>query len=315
MGNKILKTIFVTVFVALFSCFLLCSCEDTEGADNGPIEIATPEDLINIANKMDGNYVLVNNIDLSTYPNWEPIGGAYGEASFSGTLNGNGHSIIGLKRTASFAEKNSRIYFGLFGHVSVSGKITDLSFENVSVSMTGPEVNNSSTKVFCGTLAGAFYGSAEGVDVKSGTMSYSVCTNGCAYTGGLFGLCVGANIKSCSNSATVVSGRYAGVGGGICGYASNSQFDSCKNTGSVSTYCTSFGGVAYSGGIVGEAFSSNPNEYTSCENEGSLRYDYYGDFDPSSSLGGILGWIGGGKLDWSGNSDNIEAHQINQLFQ
>ena len=313
MKRKTFKGIFTVMLLVLLGCFLLCSCGE-EGAD-GAIKIATAEDLIKISEKMDGDYVLVNNIDLSSYPNWEPIGGAYGESIFTGTLDGDGYSITGLRRTASFSEKNSRIYFGLFGHVGGTGKIVDLTFENVNISMTGPNVNNESTKVFCGALAGSFYGTAENVCVKTGTVSYSVCTNGCAFTGGLFGLTVGATVENCSNNAAIVSGRYAGIGGGICGYASNSTFISCKNTGSVSTYCTSFGGVAYSGGIVGESFSKNPNTYTSCKSTGALSYDYYGEFDASSSLGGVLGWISGGALDWKGNSSELEAHQVDQLYQ
>lgn len=311
MKTKTLKVLFALALTVILSCFLLCACNDESNA----IEIATAEDLIKISEKMDGNYILVKDIDLSAYPNWEPIGGAYGESVFTGTLNGNGYSIKGLRRTASFSEKNSRIYFGLFGHVGGTGEITDLTLENVSVSMTGPNVNNESTKVFCGALAGSFYGSAKNVCVKTGTVSYSVCTNGCAFTGGLFGLAIGATIESCSNGAAIVSGRYAGIGGGICGYASNSKFEDCENTGTVSSYCTSFGGVAYSGGIVGEAFSKNPNTYTSCKSTGALSYDYYGDFDASSSLGGVLGWISGGALDWKGNAAEIEAHSLDQLLQ
>ena len=315
----------ITAVTVIFACCFLFSCEETGEVIDGEkeesvnikkaIEIATAEDLMKISEKMDGDYVLVNDIDLSSYPNWEPIGGAYGENIFVGTLYGDGHSISGLRRASSITEKNSRIYFGLFGQVGGNGKIVDLTLKDVYVTMTGPEVNNASTKVFCGAFAGAFYGTAESLRVESGTVSYSVCTNGCAYTGGLFGLAIGATVKDCSNNAAVVSGRYAGVGGGICGYASNSGFENCKNTGSISSYCTSFGGAAYSGGIVGEAFSKNPNTYTFCESTGHLSYDYYGNFDASSSFGGVLGWISGGALDWSGDSSSIEAHKVDQLFQ
>lgn len=313
MKKRTIKGLLTLAIIALLTCLLLCACNKAD--DTGIIEISTAEDLIRISERMDRDYILVNDIDLTAYPDWEPIGGAYGKNIFTGTLDGNGYSISGLRRTNSFAEKDNRIYFGLFGHVGGAGRVVNLTFKNVNVSMTGPAVDNSQTRVFCGALAGAFYGTAENVTVANGTMSYNVCTNGCAYTGGLFGLAIGATIKNCVNGSAVVSGRYGSSGGGICGYASNTKFENCKNAGSVSTYCTSFGGAAYSGGIVGEAFSNNPNEYIACENIGNLSFGYYGDFDPSSSLGGLLGWISGGALNWHGDSNDIEAHKINELIQ
>jgi hypothetical protein len=58
-------------------------------------EIYTAEDLKNIENDMYGIYILKNDIDLSTYGEWEPIG-YRSSSSFYGKLYGNGYTINNL---------------------------------------------------------------------------------------------------------------------------------------------------------------------------------------------------------------------------
>jgi len=62
------------------------------------ISISTPEELSKIGNHEDyplnGHYQLMNEIDMSSFANWTPIGTRLGR--FSGTFDGNGHTISNL---------------------------------------------------------------------------------------------------------------------------------------------------------------------------------------------------------------------------
>jgi hypothetical protein len=74
----------------------LVPVEQKTEVPEGYIGIYTAEDLDNVRNDLTANYILMNDIDLSAYENWEPIGKlstfAYYD-TFSGVFDGNGHSI------------------------------------------------------------------------------------------------------------------------------------------------------------------------------------------------------------------------------
>ncbi len=91
--------------------------------------IQTAEEFNNIRNNLNGKYVLINNIDLSSYSEWSPIGTA--DAPFTGTFDGNGNTVSGLSITAC------NTYAGLFGYsagtienVAVSGSINAVASDN-----------------------------------------------------------------------------------------------------------------------------------------------------------------------------------------
>ena len=75
---------------------------------------------------LDGNYLLQNDLNLSTI-DWTPIGGYYGEKGrvsgsgiFSGTFDGQGHVIEGLTIQKNNALSNASHYafIGLFGVIA-----------------------------------------------------------------------------------------------------------------------------------------------------------------------------------------------------
>ncbi len=93
--------------------------------------ITTPEELYNIRNDLDGNYVLACNIDLSGYENWEPIGSKL--APFTGRFYGNSNTVSGLNITSCTDGAA-----GLFGYnngtihgVRVKGNITVTSANGI----------------------------------------------------------------------------------------------------------------------------------------------------------------------------------------
>ena len=68
---------------------------EEEALAQGYTLIKTAEDLDNIRNDLSGKYILMNDIDLSSYSSWKPIGDEVN--NFTGEFNGNGHVIENLK--------------------------------------------------------------------------------------------------------------------------------------------------------------------------------------------------------------------------
>ncbi|MDE5620270.1 MAG: hypothetical protein K2I80_07090 [Ruminococcus sp.] len=166
--------------------------------------IYTINDLYAVRNDLSGNYILMNDIDMSeTAPGgewdsgngWEPIGSYYNE--FKGNLYGNGYKIRNMHiygDVSEFAESaDNEISVGLFGYVSY-GTILDLGIVDCDINIT---VNNTgNTKVNVGTTVG-YYTAQEYDTVSGGGMraevvaAYSTgkitCESANAYTGAIVG--------------------------------------------------------------------------------------------------------------------------------
>ena len=97
-----------------------------KGTAEDPWQIATAEQLDHVRRDLTAHYVLVNDIDLSAYENWEPIGSfqslsdapedaevPHPDYAFTGTFDGNGHTISNLN-----VASQSPIGAGLFGCAS-----------------------------------------------------------------------------------------------------------------------------------------------------------------------------------------------------
>jgi len=247
------------------------------GTSSKPYKITKASQMLNIEKvDMSAHYVLCNDIDLSAYSNWTPIGGCYKEKAFTGVFDGGLYFISNLTRTANIAEKNSRIYFGLFGYLE-GGTVKNVIFTNVNINMNGPSVNNANTRVFIGIVAASINGGCvENVHTASGTGVYSVCTNGKAYVGPIAGIANNATITNCRNDIDIVSGRYSATAGGICGYIGGTILSNCTNNGNVTTYGTGVGGYVASGGLAGERYTGNTSIIMNCTNNGGLFTKKYG---------------------------------------
>ena len=66
-----------------------------EEPDASAIRISNAEELAAIKDNIYGSYVLINDIDMSSYGNWTPIGTSLGNP-FRGTFDGQGHTISNL---------------------------------------------------------------------------------------------------------------------------------------------------------------------------------------------------------------------------
>ena len=206
------------------------------GSKENPFFIKKQDDLVRIGKvedvfKLSSNYKLINDIALNL-ENWEPIGGNGASApteSFSGTFNGDGHTISNIK-------VNTSLYAGLFAKIGATGVVSHLNLSNVTISGACD---------YAGAIAGMNCGTIRNCAVASQSSITSANSN--AKVGGIAGENRSetsiANIYKCSSNATV-SG--SGSIGGIAG----------ANNGAEVAYCytdldTTINGTGVAGGIVG----------------------------------------------------------------
>ena len=187
------------------------------------------------------NYVLKNDIDASGLVDaagkstYNTIGG--GNTAFTGTFDGDGHTIVGLQANG-----------GLFGKLGSGAVVKDINI--VSSVFTGKET---------GASVGAVAAENNGGKI-SGVSGYGNTVKG---SGGYIGGLVGKNYGGISNSddqstviagAGTVAGGIAGVNGGTfdwstldakIGYIENAQSNSAVTTAGLSAgqYASNLGGI------------------------------------------------------------------------
>ena len=258
---------------------------EEEALAQGYTIIKTATDLSNIRNYLDGKYILMGDIDLSSYPNWTAIGSS---TAFTGELNGNGYTIKNLNINSSSACQ------GLFGYIA-GGKISNLNLSNVNVKSTSSNVG-----ALAGTAAGA---TISNVHVLSGSVTGSSNVGGLVGVGGLL---LGSTIIQSSSAASVTSTSTTTANvGGLVGTATSRDMiikDSYA-TGSVTSKSTGSDANDYAGGLIGYISGSDgiiENSYatgtiTTANNkkggivgymsEGTLKNNYYKYGIASSSYG------------------------------
>ncbi|MFQ9806385.1 MAG: GLUG motif-containing protein [Christensenellales bacterium] len=178
--------------------------------------------------KSDKTYLLANDIDLSGYPDWTPIGRfdpPDDMLPFSGVFDGQGYSITGLKISGN---EDAR---GLFGYTYCS------AIRNVVI--RNPEIQGGD-KV--GALVGHQAYSSEGIEncaVIGGKIQ------GINRAGGLVGNMEESPIKNCYTTCEVAV-TFSKAGGIVGAHKVGSGLENCYATGNVS-------GSEKSGGIAGQA--------------------------------------------------------------
>lgn len=102
-----------------------------DGTAENPYQVSTPEQLDAVRNNLSAHYVQINDIDLTDYGLWQPIGAGESLSSstlvkqlpeaennpFTGSYDGNSYLIKGLRiqnRNISFTND----CFGLFAYVN-----------------------------------------------------------------------------------------------------------------------------------------------------------------------------------------------------
>ena len=250
--------------------------------------ISSKEELAKLATKVNGGtdttnveFVLANDIDLSSIDNWDAIGSFISftdeSKAFKGTFDGNGHVIKNLKIDKS--TKNSQ---GLFGYTAEGSEIKNVGIVDCVVNgedytgglvggTRGTITNSYATGDVTGT--GDYTGGLAGYTYGTITNSYATSSvTGTDYTGGLVGW-YGYDGTVTNSYAT---GDVTGTGdctGGLVGCADGSSaVTNSYSTGSVT------GTGNYTGGLVGKAYGTITNSYAT------------GDVTGTSTTGGLAGW-------------------------
>lgn len=301
-------------FILCFGVLSLAHAENSAEVPEGYTPIYTAEDLYNIRNDLADKYILMNDIDLSVYENWEPIGTS--EAPFTGELNGNGFFIKNLKIDV-VAEK-AKNYHGLFG-VASGSFFKNVIVENGTISVkTSKDTDLTETYSFAGMIAAKTTEENYTRVVKCSASGKIDVTGGSyVFVGGLLGAGIADNCIISSSNYTDINintenyTQNINVGGLLGGSSENKdsysesffRIEKSSNFGNIfinNEICSENTQIII-GGIAG--FQISGNELSECYNRGNISA-----VKPSGKflVGGILGeaiW----RLEKSYNTGKIDV--------
>lgn len=269
------------------------------GTEADPYQIATAEQLAKLSKDVSGGnsyqgkfFELTENIDLSSH-RWIPIGinkwelsGATTSHWFEGFIDGNNKTISGLivdERT----DKNTAGFFGDIRNVS-GGTV---GAKNLIISNASIYADEEGLKELrAGILAG--YASAnpgQQIVFENITVSGNIeieSTDGSNSVGGMIGYGDGVKATDCKAENISISG--ASNSGGFIGNSSDSVFENCEASGTVS-------GLWALGGFVGYTTAADFSDATR-----SVYEHCAADVDITGSdwrVGGFAGYVEYGKFD------------------
>lgn len=240
-------------------------------------EISTEAQLKAIAKDLNGSYVLTQNITLSD-DEWTPIGTS--DHPFTGTLDGKGHTIIGLTvgNGANNDSNNDKAFFGFTN----GAKVQNIAFtsavvkgHNQAAIVVAQATSSTLSNIYVsGVVTGRDHVGTIAGDARGTTDSRTTITN-------------------CVSTAAALSTEHQG--GGIAGWTNNSTF----------SYNIAYGAVTApingAGGITGMVDDNGKTEYIS--NISVAPYIKGSD----GHTHGINGWCntncsntGSNNLSWAG---------------
>lgn len=316
-----------------------------EGTINNPYQIANAQQLDAVRYNLKSNFVLVNDIDLSEYENWVPIGGMLDvEAGdgFQGTFDGKGHTIKNLKMdytlSSSDTDSGTTYQFGLFSNTQNSPGIKNVNLKDVDIKIQLGLMEHSHQDVEVGTIVA--YGSEitnctatgkikvldvydKGHDVQIGGICRRAtqignCVNEVGITFGTDGselyqsrvqiggiIAEGENVFNCINKGTILCASEKFYETS-CGGIVGEEYGTIKQCKNYGNIDVTANGTVYAGGIVGQTL----NPIGSCINYGKISARNYG--GNTVNVGGILGGSSVGsystyKINNCVNCGNITA--------
>lgn len=238
-----------------------------------PYKVGSAEDLIELSIRMkrhkDAYYVmcyvvLTNDIDMSAYPDWTPIGYDEDEANrmgFNGTFNGMGHAIYNLKSQSG----NVGLFWKLWG-----ADIRNVNFRNV-------DLKGAKGSVVCTETVDA---TIENVNVMSGSISINQSASG---------ICVNADmIKRCENHANVTSPNTA------AGISVNA-----KNV----VECINYGDVSASAAAGISTSPNTTSEVQDCANYGTIDGTIAVGITLFSATGKLVNCLNSGRIKHTENPE------------
>ena len=295
-----------------------------------PIPLGSPEDLAwfiswvngregygpdangnptnNVSTHPNANAILTADLDMSAH-NWIPIGS--NGVTYTGTFDGNGHVITGLKNNATKMYKQGQnvvVYPGMFGHVS--GTVHDVFILDCEFRAKKHEGTLTHYGIIIDTLArdGKLYNS----EAAGRLMTDNETGNETLILGGLVGLNQGT-IHSCMSMAQLTGFTMGGCVGELATEASfqngfiNPQFNYIG--GQNQHYIGGFIGIFRANAIFKRAYARFERENTHIEDSRfgrfvGLSYSDVGNNNllynpnhhneiPSKLIGGVIGNTGG----------------------
>ena len=257
------------------------------GADT-PFQIASAAQLAELAQYVNAgdatfvsaHYVLTDDVNLSAYGNWTPIGTI--NQPFAGVFDGQNHVVTGLK-----IDRSQGVYQGLFGCVNSQDANRKAQVKNVIVKDAQIRAKKRS-----GAVVG-FYGDwdsqmepLENCAMVGGSIEGCVDRAGydqADYIGGVVGLSY-ADVRFCYSTGTVIVPQSACDIGGVAGWV-DGNVQSCYAAGSMDIFPYSRYQIFDIGGLVGGV----DNDVSDCYS----TVDVVGLGDDTFNFGGVAGTVGG----------------------
>ena len=231
--KKILSLILsVVIMISSFSCLSVVAGAENANAvvPDGYTPIYTAEDLRNIEKDMNASYLLMNDIDLTeaTGENgqynyeglgWMPIGSDWNGATgtrtdFNGVLDGNGHTIKGMRISISDGNPAWAQITDMYGDYHniglfsvVTGKVMNLNLESMDIVINCTSENTPVLQV------GGISGVNDGEIIYCATSGkINIVTYPTVNVGGIFGRSFNSpTVKYCSNNANIYCESENGV--------------------------------------------------------------------------------------------------------
>lgn len=272
------------------------------GTAEDPYQITTAEQMNNVRNDMSAHYVLTNDIDLSGYNNWAPIGTS--SNPFTGTFDGNNHSIIGMTITNAIMDGHIGLA-GMFGNCK-SAFVENIQMDNISIEMD--KTNDANIQLEIGGVVAEGSGDTIITNCKSnGKINISACRY--MIIGGISGMLdVTSEVRSCMSNLLIIAKAVSAdsqdqvlVCGGICG-----SFGNVTDSINYSKIDVTAGNVLKCGGICGEG--ADDTYIIKCINYGDIigKTDLFQlDRQANYEIGGIIGK--GGSINTCVNYGNLKG--------
>lgn len=257
------------------------------GADT-PFQIASAAQLAELAQYVNAgdatfvsaHYVLTDDVNLSAYGNWTPIGTI--NQPFAGVFDGQNHVVTGLK-----IDRSQGVYQGLFGCVNSQDANRKAQVKNVIVK--DAQIR---TKSMSGAVVGFYGGWASQMEPLENCAMVGGSIEGCvdragydqaASIGGVVGLSY-ADVRFCYSTGTVIVPRSACDIGGVVGWV-DGNVQSCYAAGSMDIFPYSTHQIFNIGGLVGGVDDDVSDCYSTV--------DVVGLGDNTIKFGGVAGTVGG----------------------
>lgn len=295
-----------------------------DGSKDNPYLVSTPQQLDAVRQDLSAHYLQINDIDMSEWKNWVPIGSASsledywdyepGETTpFTGSYDGGNFAITGLRIFDDDASIDADC-IGLFGGAE-QAELINIHLKKASISVDRELDDYEMMYENCGYATLRVGGiCANGDNTKIDNCSFSgeiLVSNACTtYAGGIVGYGNYVTITGCANSARInvcANQPYSrstwsrkgsdALVGGIIGKADSCQISRCVNTESLYAMAAQLGKI---GGICG--YLERMGGITNCANYGPVRADVdvtadyvetYGTY-----AGGIVGEFSFGSTDY-----------------